>query len=483
MLGIVSGAIACAATVSAAAIPAAAPSPATVIVIAVEGDVDPALAAFIARALRESREYADPLIILEMDTFGGRSDAAYTIVDSLLNVTHGQTIAYVKTKAISAGALIALSCRKLVMKQGTTIGDCAPLLMTNEGPKMLGEKFQSPLRAKFRALANRNGYPETLSEAMVSDNMTIYELTFKDTVLFLDSTAYTELGAAEKKKILSKTTVVSRGQLLTMNDDEALELGFSEMSAGSIEEMLERMGVEEHDILRMEKNWSEEFVGFIGMIAPVLMLIGFAALYIETRTPGFGVPGIIGIICLALVFLSRYMVGLADYTELLIIVLGLVLLGIEVFVTPGFGLLGISGILLIALGMLLSFQDFIIPQPEFPWQMALFKRNVVTLLLSLCGSVVLVFLFFYYAFPVLGKFIPGPYLTASLSDAHIADAPSVGVGDEGEALKPLRPSGKAKIGAVSVDVISDGEFIESGTRIRVIEISGNRIVVEKSGRA
>jgi len=169
---------------------------------------------------------------------------------------------------------------------------------------MLGEKFQSPIRAKSRAPSKRNGYPVKLAEAMVSPDTGVYE------------------------------------------------------------------------VIRIEQNWSETMVRFIGSIAPILMMIGLAALYMEMKAPGFGVPGIIGIICLAIVFLNQYMVGLADYTELLVIGFGLVLMGIEVFVLPGFGVAGFAGIVCLAVGLILSLQGFVLPDPSIPWQLDILVNNV-----------------------------------------------------------------------------------------------------------
>ncbi len=140
-----------------------------VFVIPVSGEVEPTMAAFIERAVQQTAQYPDALLIFEMDTFGGRVDAALNIVETLLHTGSRKTVAFVKTKAISAGALIALACNDLVMRPSTTIGDCAPITYSGEGPKMMGEKFQSPLRAKFRSLARRNHYPPTLAEAMVTD--------------------------------------------------------------------------------------------------------------------------------------------------------------------------------------------------------------------------------------------------------------------------------------------------------------------------
>ncbi|MCK5232265.1 MAG: serine protease, partial [Desulfobulbaceae bacterium] len=296
-----------------------------VYVIPVSGDVEPGMAAFIKRAFRDASQYPDSIYVLEMDTFGGRVDSALQIVDTLLKDPGGKTIAFVENKAISAGALIALACNELVMKPNTTIGDCAPITFSSEGAKMLGEKFQSPLRAKFRTLAKKNGYPPALAEAMVTPDMIVYEVKLTGKTIYMDSQAFADLSPKEKENVLSKKTVVAKGELLTMDDHEARELGFSRMSAASIHEMLGRMGITDYEIININVSWSESLVRLISSIAPILMMIGMAALYTELKAPGFGVPGMVGIICLGLVFLNQYMVGLADHTELLLLALGIVL--------------------------------------------------------------------------------------------------------------------------------------------------------------
>jgi membrane-bound serine protease (ClpP class) len=453
----------------------------TIIVVPVEGNVEPAMAAFIGRAVREGETHNDALYVLKMDTFGGRVDAAFQIVDTLLRAPKGKTIAFVKNKAISAGALIALACSELAMREATTIGDCAPITYSNEGPKMMGEKFQSPLRAKFRSLAKRNGYPQTLAESMVTKEMTVYKIVMDDSVMFLDSIEYADLPESRRDRITDKKTVVGPGELLTMDDREAVELGFSQMSVQSIEEMLKRKGIEHYTIVRIEQNWSERMVRFITTIAPLLMLIGFAGLYIEIRTPGFGIPGIAGILCLALVFLSQYMVGLADYTELLIIIIGLVLLGVEVFVTPGFGLVGFGGILCIVAGMILSFQGFVLPEPSFPWQYDLIVMNLIRVVGSFVFSFVLSLAFIRYLFPKIGSIVNGPYLSATLGGSRIdpENGPAVAVGDSGITISALRPAGRMKCRNKYIDVVSEGDFIAKDCEVDVVEISGNRVVVRE----
>jgi membrane-bound serine protease (ClpP class) len=452
-----------------------------VFVIPVTGDVEPVMGLFIKRAVASAvASGPEPLIILEMDTFGGRVDAALNIVDTMTDITNGQTCAFVKTKAISAGALISLSCNFLVMKPNSTLGDCAPISFDGNEAKMLGEKFQSPLRAKFRTLARKNGYPSELAEAMVSADIEVYKVTFPDTTVYLDAEALADLPEARVSQILQKTTIVAKGELLTMDDSEALELGFSRMTAGSIPEMLEKMGIEDFELIRVEENWAESWGRRITMISPILMLIGLAALYTEFKAPGFGLPGLVGLICLGLVLFNQHIVGLADNLELILVALGLLMFGFEIFVIPGFGIAGISGFLLIGAGLLLSFQDFVWPDPALPWQAELFIANMTKLLSTAIGSFLLSLTFIRYGLPRLGRVVNGPYLQDTLADSHADSSEAIGivVGQVGIAATPLRPAGKMNIGSMNIDVVTEGVFIEKGNSVRVIAIKGNRIVVD-----
>ena len=447
-------------------------------VIPVTGAVDHGLAAFVGRAISEAAGHVDALIVLDIDTYGGQVDAAFTIVDSITS-SRVPTVAFVRSKAISAGALIALAADQMFMRPSTTIGDVAPLINTNEGPMMLGEKHQSPIRAKFRALALKNGYSEALTEAMVTEEIAVFEVTMPDTVMFLDSIRIANLNREVRDQIRSTKLVVRSNELLTMTDTEAARYGFSRKSVNTIDEMLREMGLTGTELILVRKNWSEGLVSVITMLAPILMMIGFSALYIEMRSPGFGIPGIIGVCCLALVFFGQHMVGLAGYTELLLLILGGVLLAIEVFVLPGFGIAGISGIALMMAGMVLSFQSFVIPNPEFPWQTGILRQNILRVSLSILGAIVLILIFFKYFFERIGRIVKGPYLAATLegaqSDADMAFVPALG--DRGTASTPLRPSGKVHIGKNICDVVTDGQFISSGTTVVVSQIQGNRIVV------
>jgi membrane-bound serine protease (ClpP class) len=241
------------------------------------------------------------------------------------------------------------------------------------------------------------------------------------------------------------------------------------------------MGIKDYKIVRIEESWSESMVRIIGMISPILIMIGLGALYVEFKAPGFGLPGVVGIVCLAIVFLNQYMVGLADYTELLIILAGLLLMGVEVFVIPGFGIAGFAAILCIAVGLILAFQDFVLPDPAMPWESDILTHNIIVVMGSFTMAFFIGLFLLRFVLPHLSKGREGPFLTASLKDAHAdsSETSKIKPGDRGIALTLLRPAGKADINQDLFDVVTESEYIEQGTAIVVSAVKGNRIIVSR----
>jgi membrane-bound serine protease (ClpP class) len=457
----------------------AASSTQKVYLIPVSGTVEPGMAAYVKRALNEIKDKKDGIIVFKLDTFGGRVDAALDIVDAISNIPQMKTIAYVEKRAISAGALIALSSSQLVMKNNTIIGDCAPIIQTQEGQKMAGEKVQTVLRARFRALAKKNNYPIVLAESMVTIDMKVYRIEMDKTIQYMDQNAYDDLTEKEKGQITRKTTIVAKGELLTMDDAEAVELGFSQASVPSIDALYKRMGIESAQVVVIEETWSENFVRFLQPLLPILMLLGIGAIYTEIKAPGFGLPGIAGIICLSLVFFNQYLVGLADYTELLLLLIGSLLLGVEVFVFPGFGVAGMTGLLVIAVGLVLSFQGFVMPNPELPWEGRLLLMNLAYVMGAFILSFLVSLFMIRFVLPRISTVVKGPYLDATLAQSHVdvSSGLSVSAGDSGVVLTTLRPSGKILVNNQKIDAIAQGEFINPDQLIVVVKIESGRVIV------
>lgn len=453
-----------------------------VYILPVSGTVEPGMAAYVHRALAEIKKDKDALVLLKMDTFGGRVDAALDIVEAVSSLPGERTFAFVEKRAISAGALIALSAGSIVMKENTLIGDCAPMIQTGEGMKEAGEKMQTVLRAQFRTLARRNGYPQVLAEAMVSKEMEVYRVVQNGEARYMERTAYEELTPEEKAGITDKKTVVSKGLLLTMDDKEAADLGFSKASVKDMESALAALGLAGHQRIDVRESWSETFVRMLQPFLPILMLIGIGAIYAEIKAPGFGIPGITGIVCLGLVFFNQYLVGLASYTELLVLIIGVLLLGVEVFVLPGFGIAGVTGLAVIAMGLILSFQGFVFPDPSMPWEAGLMLKNAGRVMASFAGAFLVSFFLIRFVLPRFSKVVKGPYLSASLegarADSH--EAMTVAAGDTGIALTPLRPSGKIRTTAGKVDAMTQGDFIGPSEKVVVVSVSQNHVIVQKA---
>jgi membrane-bound serine protease (ClpP class) len=452
----------------------------TIYVIPVTGTVEPGMAAFIKRSLEEIHaEDADATIVFKMDTFGGRVDAALDIVDILSGIPQGKAISFVEKRAISAGALIALAGNVLVMKKNSLIGDCAPIIQTSEGQKEMGEKTQTVLRAQFRSLAKKNDYPEVLAESMVTKSMEVYQVTFNGQTEYMDKVRFNDLTQEEKDQITRKRTVVAEGELLTMDDTEAMNLGFSKASVTDLDQALAHLGYENYTLKSMTETWSETFVRFLQPLLPILMLVGLGALYTEIKAPGFGVFGVIGMLCLGLVFLNQYLVGLANYTELLLLLIGTLLIAAEVLVLPGFGVAGIAGILVLAAGLVLSFQGFVVPDPQMPWEGRLMLRNLAMVVGSFVGALVISLFMIRFVLPGISRVIKGPYLDATLGEAVVGSYESrdVTVGQMGTVVTTLRPSGKIKIGPRKIDAITRGEFLDPGTHVTVDALEQNRVLV------
>ncbi len=439
------------------------------------------MAAFVKRAVLHAKNENAKIIIFEIDTFGGRVDSALEIVDALLTVDKDVSVSYVKTKAISAGALIALASGKLYMQKGTTIGDCAPISYSKEGVQEMGEKFQSPLRAKFRVLAKRNGFPQVLAESMVSKDKEIIRVEKDKTFHYFEKEEFNEFSAKKKAEYQSLKTVVKKGELLTMDDTEAQDFSFSKASVKDLDQLFNLLKIEKNDVTRTMQTWSEVIAGYLIAISPFLMMIGLAGIYLEFKSPGFGIPGTIGLICLVLALSSQYMAGLASYTELLIIIAGIVFIAVEIFVLPGFGIAGITGILLVFTGMVLALQGFTLPNPELPWELDIFIHNIISVLAICTLSMLLSILTFRYLLPHIPIAGKGPFLSTTLKNSHADSFESmkINIGDTGVTLSLLRPSGKADFNGNRVDVISQSEFINKGEIIEVIELTKNKIIVEK----
>jgi membrane-bound serine protease (ClpP class) len=410
--------------------------------VPVTGMIELGLSPFVARSLREARRQNARAVVLDLDTPGGRVDAAEQIADAVRDA--GLPVyAFVDRRAFSAGAMIALAADSIFMRPGSVIGAATPV--SGETGEKLPEKYVSAMRAEFRALAEEHGIDPRIAEAMVDENVEI-------------------------------PGVKPRGQLLTLSTSEAVNLKVAVAEVADFEALLSRIGASADQVVSTRVNWAEGLVRILSnpLLASILASLGMLGLIIELKTPHFGLAGVAGLACLALFFGSHWIIGLAGWGEVILILSGLAALLVEVFLIPGFGVAGVAGISLLGAGLFFSLVG---PYPTFAEigqalggvaiGVVVFIALMVALLRHLPFSRRLSGLLHVESTPAEAGYVSAPARTDL-------------VGKVGVAASELRPVGVALINGERVDVTTEGEFVASGTSVTVIRAEAMRLVVKSA---
>ncbi len=473
-------------------------------VIVCKGLIDDGLYKSIQRrtnmALDEGAEY----LIYEIGTYGGLLQSGDDIAKYfILDVgKKAHTVAYITTEAISAGAMISVSCKDIIMLENTTIGDCAPIALGGKLEGVEREKTESFTRAAFDRAAEANGYPRALLRAMVTMRIEVYRVKNLETgeYEFFEGLRLPE--DANEYDLENKKLVVTGEELLTLTASDAVEYGIARAQVkdlnGALEFLSKRDGVTfAGETIVLETTWSEEMVRWLNSpaVMAVLVMLALLGIYIEFNTPGVGLPGLAAVICFVIIIGSRYLHGMANWVEVALFVIGILLLMTEIFVLPGFGIVGFAGILCIMAGLF----GMLVKNPpdKLPWPQDVpawndFTWGVVGLASGFMGFVVLAW--------ILTKYLPKLQFLSGLillptgakkgsefevsmtappeSKGSSRTAPTVNIGDVGEVVSTLRPSGRAKFGDAIIDVVAEGDFLDKGTRIEIIKVRGNRVVVK-----
>lgn len=474
---------------------AAAPSPAPagapeVAVVPIHGPIDLPNLALVRRAVREMLEKKPAAVVFEIDTPGGRLDHMVTMGEEIMKLAPIPTVAYVRPApsgeimggAISAGVYVAISCQRLYMYPGTVIGASAPVMMTPEGPVTAGEKSVSLGRTKFRARAEQNGYPATLIEAMVDQGIEVHEATINGKKVYL-SWPEIDKERAAGKTVENVSLFDSKDKLVTLTDRQVVDTGMGKIAA-SRAEIYSDLKLAAPVEIQIVPSWSESLVAVItsDVVAMILLVIGVVGLWIEFKTPGFGVPGVVGTAALLLYFFGHSLAGLAQATDIVLFVIGVALVLVEILLLPTGGILAILGVLFAGAGLILSLQGFTLPDTtSAPWEVDVLLSSVGRTLTSLVAATVLflIALRFLPRLPVANRLVlqaniggtaPGPSTAPGLAGRH------------GHATTPLRPGGKIAVDGEILDVVAEGEFVAAGEPVEVLRVEGMRIVVARTKR-
>jgi membrane-bound serine protease (ClpP class) len=446
------------------------------VVIEVHGTVDEALSHHVKRSLEIAKQSNPRAIILDVDTWGGELEAAFEISDAITNVTQCSTVAYVRRKAISAGALIGLSANALYMAPGATMGDCAPIIATAEGPKFLGEKIESPLRARFRALAKRHNLPVLLAEKMVTKDLEVVETRDSAGVrTYYSSKNFGELVGEARQKFDSWKIVVPDGQLLTVDDQEALDLGFSRGTYATIDSMIQDRGWSLAATL--EPTWSAVFAAWLSSLSPLLFMIGLALIWIEYKSPGGLVFGVAGFIVLGIALASKYLLGLSDHLPLLLAALGMLLFLIEVWFLPGAMIPAALGVLCLLGALTMSLQGFTFPDITNPNQVSTSLTSLGIVIISLVVGLLVSIAFLRFGLVRLtGR--DGMHLKVSLDAGSPVVCRDDLVGLQGISVGTLRPRGRVDVDGVTIEGHCISGFLPDGAPVRLLRKNGTSWDVE-----
>jgi len=401
----------------------------SVYIIPVRGEITPAMAVFVSRYIDLANTAKARGIIIEISTLGGRADAAMGIKTAILNSEVPVSV-FIEDRAVSAGALISIAANTIIMASGSHMGAAEPIPNT---PKAV-----SAIAAEFKGAAEARGRDPQIAAAMVDRNIVIQGLT-------------------------------EAGSILSLTALEAYEVGFADALIENTAEVLEYLGLEDAHINEVHPDFRIRTAQFLTRheIASLLLTIGMLAFVIEMFVPGFGIPGIIGLISFLLYFGGGFLAGHTEWWPIMLFAFGIGLLIAEAAM-PGFGVLGISGLIVVIASLVLAAPDPI--------------RGMTSVGIAFLVSVI--------AIPILGKifgwakllnrFVMTEVLTADVGYVSIDTSVKIpALGETGITITQLRPAGMVEVGGTRYDCLSDGEFIPAGSDVKVVQATASKIVVSR----
>ena len=418
-----------------------------VVIIEITGMIDLGLAPYVARSIEEAEDAA--LIILHVNTFGGRVDAAVQIRDAVLGAS-APTLAYVDRRAISAGALISLAADFIVFAPGGSLGAATPVQVSAGEASPVEEKHVSYMRAEIRSTAEAKGRRGDIAEAMVDARLAVDDL-------------------------------IDGERLLTLTSDQAYTFGFSDGEEATLSDVLSSAGLASRETRESKKNWAEIVARIITnpTIAGILMSLGILGLMIELYSPGLGFPGIIGVTSLVAFIFGHNAVHLVGMEEVILLGVGFLLLTLEFFILPGFGFAGGIGVLAIMAALVLS----LIGLPlNIAWELGSLQAAITQVGIVLFVVTVLMTLLIGYlperAIPNWLMLRTSIKSTSQEDDETKSDPRQMLVGKVGIAISPLRPIGRGDFNGKLIDISSTHGVIRQGDRVRITEVNGPSIFVE-----
>ena len=407
-----------------------------VFVIPVTGTIDNVLIQSVEKGFAEAQKEQASLVVLKIDTYGGYVDAAIAVKNTIIaNDTNFATLAFVDGKAISAGALIALSGQTMVMTPGGTIGAAEP----RAGGLKADEKVLSMWRTELASAAEARGRSGEIAAAMADSDI--------------------ELPGLKEK-----------GKLLTLTATQAVELGMADGIVSNLNEAIRfSLGTDDVQIMERQTTPTEKWAAFLTnpAVSMILLTLGILGIVLEIMLAGFGIAGVIGIFSFGLFFAGSFLAGYSAWFSVTLFLIGIILLVLEIFVIPGFGVTGASGVAAVILGVILASPNI--------------GQAILSLLFAIAVTVIIVIITLKNkkTRKIWGRLILAKRQENKAGYAAQSQEIQKYLAMQGVAATTLRPSGTGVFAGERVDVVTEGEFITSGAAIEVIKVEGTRVVVRE----
>ena len=424
-------------------------SPKKVYVFELNQEIFPAAWRLVKGAMNEANRLGCDYILIKLNTYGGELDIADSIRSRLLSARQ-TVIVWITQNAASAGALIAIASDSIYMRHGAAIGAAS---VVNENGEVMPDKYQSYMRGMMRSTAEQQHRDPKIAEGMVTPNSYL-----KD--------------------------IADTGKIITLTANEAIKYGYCDGIAESVDEVLNLAHIGPHEIIEYKASVLDNFVAFLlnPFVNGILLLIILGGIYFEFQHPGIGFPIIAAAVAAVLYFAPLYIDGLAEHWEILIFIIGMILVAIEIFVTPGFGVPGILGIILVIVGLTLA----LLRNVNFDFSLTTPTDALIALVRVILPLGLAFFLFLAFGRNIFGsRALRGFVLTDTQAKTiSYHDTPgklNALKNKTGIAITVLRPAGQVEIENERYDAMADGGMISPRDQIRVIDISGNILVVRKIG--
>ncbi len=421
------------------------PSKLKVMVMDIKAEIDPRMLRYVKLAIEHAEKTKADYILVDMDTYGGVLTDAKEIVDAIMDFKKPIWV-FINSDAASAGALISIACDSIYMSPGASIG--AATVVEGDG-KAAPDKYQSYMRSIMRSTAEENHRDPRIAEGMVDERVVV-------------------------------DSIKQAGKVITFTTNEAIKYHYCEAKVNSIEEILKRNKIEDYEIDHFELGAAERIISFFinPFISGLLILIIIGGIYFELQTPGAVFPIAASLLALVLYLVPYYLNGLAEYWEVIALMVGIILLIAEIFVIPGFGVAGVLGITLTVVSLILIMLNNDFFNFEF-----VPLGDIVKATFSAIGGLVggALLLFFGGAKLTQTKAFKRIALTDTQQSSHGYSVNSTSkelIGKTGIAHTVLRPSGKVLIGDQVYDAFTRGDYIQKGEAIEVVGTEGVTVKVK-----